>query len=107
MSGSGQFNVLFVHPSLMDWTPCWETRTSNFTVSALPDCVRLVLLEEVSATSRMDCFVVARSSGRLGKVRRTVAAMVNEKMPYQSFTRFPNVSSGKPIKRVVNRHTLG
>ena len=37
MSGSGQFNVLLEKASFMDWTPCRETRNSNFTVSALPD----------------------------------------------------------------------
>ena len=62
MSGCGQFNVLLVSPSLMDWTSRWETQTSNFTVSALPDCVRLESLEEISATFRIECFVVTRSS---------------------------------------------
>ena len=102
MSGSGQFNELFVNPSFMDWTPCWEARTLNFTVSALSDCVRPESLEEKSATFRIECFVVARS----GKVRRTAAAMVTEKMHHQSFT-CPNVSSGKPIKRAVNPAHVG
>ena len=62
MSGGGQFNVLLVNPSFMDWTPCRWTRNSNFTVSALPDCVRLKGLEVVSATIRNECLVVMPSS---------------------------------------------
>ena len=62
MSGSGQFNVLLVNASFMDSTLCRETRNSNFTVSALPDCVRLKGLELVSATFRNECFVVMPSS---------------------------------------------
>ena len=90
MSGSGQFNVILVNPS---WTPRWRTRTSIFAVSALPDCVGLESLEEVSATLRIECFVVTRSS------------MVNEKMPFQNLARSFNVSFSMPIGCVFNRHT--
>ena len=60
-------------------TPCWETRALNFTVIALPDCVRLESLEKGNTTFRTECFVVAR---------------------------FPNETSAKRIKQVVNRHVL-
>ena len=30
MSGNGQFNVLFVNPSFMDWTPRWENSNVEF-----------------------------------------------------------------------------
>ena len=62
MSGRRQFKVLFVTPSFTDWTPGWEPRTLNFTVSALRDCDKLESLEKGSATLRTEGFVVARSS---------------------------------------------
>ena len=81
MSGSGQFNVLLVNSSFMECTPCKGTPESNFTVSALPDCVRLEGLCVVSATFMTECFVVMPSSRRLGKIRRTADGAVHKKTP--------------------------
>ena len=67
MSGSGQFSVLLANPSFRGWTPCRVTRKPNFTVSALLDCIRLQNLELLGATLRIGCFVVTRSSCKVGQ----------------------------------------
>ena len=62
MSGSGQLSVVLVDPSFIYWTPRRVTRKSNFTVSTLPDCIRLESLEEVERNIQDRCFGVMRSS---------------------------------------------
>ena len=89
MPDSGQFSVHRVGPSSMDWTPHRGARKSNFAVSAVPDSTRLESLE-VSAPVRVGCSVIMRSSGRLGKVRRTADAIVNEKTLFQRLTLGPS-----------------
>ena len=54
-------------------------RKSTFTVSALPDRIRLANLE-ASATFRTGCQIVTRSSWQLGETRRTADAMMNVNM---------------------------
>ena len=93
MSGSGQFSVLLANPSFRGWTPCRVTRKPNFTVSGLHPAPEPGALSSCAARAK------------LGKVRLITAAMVNEKMPFQSLARFLKVSSRKPIELVVNRHT--
>ena len=89
MPDSGQFSVPRVGPSPMDWTFRRGARKSTFTVCAVPDRVRLESLG-VSATVRMGCFVVMRSSGQLGKVRRTAHTVMNRQVPFQRLTLGPS-----------------
>ena len=56
-------------------------RRSNFTDSALSGCIRLEKIE-ASATFRIGCCVVTRSSRQLGGIRRAAGAMMDVDMSF-------------------------